>query len=282
MKNKLFIICSIIISVFLVSNIVTFAYSNQTLFGFFFGNSNDNQKELVKVKDIFINDNQKELVKDILIKEDQKIVVDNYIVNLEESLCEKNTQLGYLVLSISDKNSNKVDAEIDNYNKTIKSFGTDKRFMFEYEATGTFNKYAEYKGNKLYVYISFEMNSEELSNIDASKCIKISDTKKNKQYYFKLKFSDSSRKFKTSNGMLYISPLGLRLATNNTIKKIEISLKDKSDKEIRNYSKNMLSEFGCKDNGITKVQYATQFENILNLKNIGHIYINGVELNEVK
>ena len=56
----------------------------------------------------------------LYIDEKEKFI-DNYIINLEESLCEKKTQLGYLVISVSDKNGNKLDADIDKKNNTIKS-----------------------------------------------------------------------------------------------------------------------------------------------------------------
>ena len=106
MKNKIIIPLSIIVIVFLVANIVTYAYSNENLFEFFFADNNAVQKKIAN---------------NLLTRENQKIEIDNYIINLEESLCEKKTQLGYLVISISDKNGNKVDADIDKKNNTIKS-----------------------------------------------------------------------------------------------------------------------------------------------------------------
>ena len=158
MKKKIIIPLSIIVLVFLVANIVTYAYSNENLFEFFFADNNAVQKKIAN---------------NLLTRENQKIEIDNYIINLEESLCEKKTQLGYLVISVSDKNGNKVDADIDKKNNTIKSFGKDNRFTFEYEATGTFTKYAEYKENKLYIYVSFEINNEIWQDTDLNKCIKI-------------------------------------------------------------------------------------------------------------
>ena len=136
MKKKIIIPLSIIVIVFLVANIVTYAYSNENLFEFFFADNNAVQKKITN---------------NLLTRENQKIEIDNYIINLKESLCEKKTQLGYLVISVSDKNGNKVDADIDKKNNTIKSFGEDNRFTFEYEATGTFTKYAEYKLSLIHI-----------------------------------------------------------------------------------------------------------------------------------
>ena len=114
MKKKIIIPLSIIVLVFLVANIVTYAYSNENLFEFFFADNNAVQKKITN---------------NLLTKEKQKIEIDNYIIKLEEGLCEKKTQLGYLVISVSDKNGNKVDADIDKKNNTIKSFGKDNRLV---------------------------------------------------------------------------------------------------------------------------------------------------------
>lgn len=274
MKKKIIILLSIIVLVFLVANIVTYAYSNENLFEFFFADNNAVQKKITN---------------NLLTRENQKIEIDNYIINLKESLCEKKTQLGYLVISVSDKNGNKVDADIDKKNNTIKSFGKDNRFTFEYEATGTFTKYAEYKGNKLYIYVSFEINNEIWQDTDLNKCIKITDTakrinKKYKQYNFNLKFAENCKKFKSKDGVLYLSPLGLRFLTDTTMDELVIAIKDENDKTINSFSNsdNMLSESGKRYKDITKVQYAAEFDELLDLKKVYNIYINKNKLEEVK
>ena len=103
MKKKIVIALVTIILLILASNIVIHTHLNKSLFQFFFSN----------------NENQESIVKKILTQGNQKIEIDNYIISLEESLCEKNTQLGYLVFSICDKNGNKVESNINDYNKTI-------------------------------------------------------------------------------------------------------------------------------------------------------------------
>lgn len=274
MKKKIIIPLSIIVLVFLVANIVTYAYSNENLFEFFFADNNAVQKKITN---------------NLLTKEKQKIEIDNYIIKLEEGLCEKKTQLGYLVISVSDKNGNKVDADIDKKNNTIKSFGKDNRFTFEYEATGTFTKYAEYKGNKLYIYIYFEINNEISKDTDLNKCIKITDNGEKinneyKQYNFDLKFDENCKKFKSKDGVLYLSPLGLRFLTDTTMDELVIAIKDENDKTVNSLSNsdNILSESGQKYNGKAKVQYAAEFDELLDLKKVYNIYINENKLEEVK
>lgn len=274
MKKKIIIPLSIIVLVFLVANIVTYAYSNENLFEFFFADNNAVQKKITN---------------NLLTRENQKIEIDNYVIRLEEGLCEKKTQLGYLVISVSDKNGNKVDADIDKKNNTIKSFGKDNRFTFEYEATGTFTKYAEYKGNKLYIYVSFEINNEISKDTDLNKCIKITDNGEKinneyKQYNFDLKFAENCKKFKSKDGVLYLSPLGLRFLTDTTMDELVIAIKDENDKTINSFSNsdNILSESGQKYNGKAKVQYAAEFDELLDIKKINNIYINENKLEEVK
>ena len=274
MKKKIIIPLSIIVLVFLVANIVTYAYSNENLFEFFFADNNAVQKKITN---------------NLLTRENQKIEIDNYVIELEEGLCEKKTQLGYLVISVSDKNGNKVDADIDKKNNTIKSFGKDNRFTFEYEATGTFTKYAEYKGNKLYIYIYFEINNEISKDTDLNKCIKITDNGEKinneyKQYNFDLKFDENCKKFKSKDGVLYLSPLGLRFLTDTTMDELVITIKDENDKTVNSLSNsdNILSESGQKYNGKAKVQYAAEFDELLDLKKVYNIYINENKLEEVK
>lgn len=274
MKKKIIIPLSIIVIVFLVANIVTYAYSNENLFEFFFADNNAVQKKITN---------------NLLTRENQKIEIDNYIIYLKEGLCEKKTQLGYLVISVSDKAGGKVNSDIDKYNNEINSFGKDNRFTFEYEATGTITKYAEYKGNKLYIYIYFEINNEISKDTDLNKCIKITDNGEKinneyKQYNFNLKFVDDCKEFKSKDGVLYLSPLGLRYVTNNTMDELVITIKDENDKTVNSLSNsdNMLSESGKRYKDITKVQYAAEFDELLDLKKVYNIYINENKLEEVK
>ena len=65
MKKKIIIPLSIIVLVFLVANIVTYAYSNENLFEFFFADNNAVQKKITN---------------NLLTKEKQKIEIDNYKV----------------------------------------------------------------------------------------------------------------------------------------------------------------------------------------------------------
>lgn len=274
MKKKIIILLSIIVAAFLVTNIVTYAYSKENMFEFFFSDKNTVQKKITN---------------NLLTKENQKIEIDNYIIKLEEGLCEKKTQLGYLVISVSDKAGGKVNSDIDKYNNEINSFGKDNRFTFEYEATGTITKYAEYKGNKLYIYIYFEINNEISKDTDLNKCIKITDNGEKinneyKQYNFDLKFAENCKKYKSKDGVLYLSPLGLRFLTDTTMDELVITIKDENDKTVNSLSNsdNILSESGQKYNGKAKVQYAAEFDELLDIKKINNIYINENKLEEVK
>ena len=273
MKKKIIIVMGIVIITLLLSNVIVYAFFNKNLYQFYFGNDNNHQS----------------ITNNLLIKDNQKIEIDNYIITLEESLCEKNTQLGYLFFSIVDKNGNKVDASIDNYSKIIESFGKNQRFVFEYEATGTMNKYAEYVGNTLYVYISFEIDNNIFEeDKDLSDCIKITDTEEEydneyKQYNFNINFGENYKKFIFDQGIVYVSPLGLKIVTDNVMGNFNIRLYDKNDDVIKDISNddNSFSKSGCNDNGVTKIQYTNQFDDLLDIKGIKNIYVNETKLEEV-
>ena len=273
MKKKIVIVMGIVIITLLLSNVIVYAFFNKNLYQFYFGNDNNHQS----------------ITNNLLIKDNQKIEIDNYMITLEESLCEKKTQLGYLVFSIVDKNGNKVDASIDNYSKIIESFGKNQRFVFEYEATGTMNKYAEYVGNTLYVYISFEIDNNIFEeDKDLSDCIKITDTEEEydneyKQYNFNINFGENYKKFKFDQGIVYVSPLGLKIVTDKVMGNFNIRLYDKNDDVIKDISNddNSFSKSGCNDNGVTKIQYTNQFDDLLDIKGIKNIYVNETKLEEV-
>ena len=99
-----------------------------------------------------------------------------------------------------------------------------------------------------------------------------------------LKFADDCKEFKSKAGVLYLSPLGLRYVTNNTMDELVIAIKDENDKTVNSLSNsdNILSESGQKYNGKAKVQYAAEFDELLDLKKVYNIYINKNKLEEVK
>lgn len=63
-----------------------------------------------------------------------------------------------------------------------------------------------------------------------------------------------------------------------------ITIKDENDKTVNSLSNsdNMLSESGKRYKDITKVQYAAEFDELLDLKKVYNIYINENKLEEVK
>lgn len=93
-----------------------------------------------------------------------------------------------------------------------------------------------------------------------------------------------ANEFKSKDGVLYLSPLGLRYVTNNTMDELVITIKDENDKTVNSLSNsdNMLSESGKRYKDITKVQYAAEFDELLDLKKVYNIYINENKLEEVK
>lgn len=72
--------------------------------------------------------------------------------------------------------------------------------------------------------------------------------------------------------------------TNNTMDELVITIKDENDKTVNSLSNsdNMLNESGKRYKDITKVQYAAEFDELLDIKKINNIYINENKLEEVK
>lgn len=72
--------------------------------------------------------------------------------------------------------------------------------------------------------------------------------------------------------------------TDTTMDELVIAIKDENDKTINSFSNsdNMLSESGKRYKDITKVQYAAEFDELLDLKKVYNIYINKNKLEEVK
>ena len=213
-----------------------------------------------------------------LKKENQKIVIDDYTITLKESLCERNTQLGYLVFKV-EKKGGKLVADISKNGK-LQSFGYG-RFSFDYEATGTFTPIAQYSGNVLYVYISFEANAEEMDSVELEKCVRIADLEEKKddeykQYPFKLEYSDVYRKYGSKNGQLYISPLGCRFITSHKQNKLNIRIK-KAEGEIK-ITKDDLDGAGWTEGNHTQQYYTYAFGKLLDLSEVKDVWINDEKL----
>ena len=262
-KKTLLTFVSVCLAAFLLSNIVTYAVSKKNLLDYFFGESNRN----VTVE------------KEMLNKESQKIVVDDYTITLEEALCEKETQLGYLVFSVK-KNDGKVEADISK-NGVLNSFGNN-RFIFDYEETGSFKQIAKYDGNVLDVYISFEANDKIFEQSKLSKCVGITDLKEKrnneyKRYSFDLKYSEKCKKYKTNEGTLFISPLGCKFISS--IKNDDVNIKIKMVDNELNISD--FSEAGTKTDNVEEVHYTNMFDELIDISEIQEVMLDNKKLIEI-
>ena len=223
--------------------------------------------------------------KDVLVKDGQKIEIDNYVFTLEEQLCEKNTRLGCVVVSVEDKNGKKVNAVIDEVNNELQLLGEGDRFEFSQDEPQPFTKKAEYKGNKLFVTLSFGINKGIKTDEELSHHYRIYDKKgateqDYKEYNFKLKFSENSRKFESKKGTLYVSPLGLNFVTDSNQDDLVVMLKDNKETVIKNLSnKEMdLKMYENEVDGKKVIEYKNQFEEFIDLDNVEAALIDGEEI----
>lgn len=253
MKKKLFLLSSVLIIAFLLSDFIVYKQTKKNLLDFFFPKTQ----------------NKKEIGENLLVKENQKIIIDDYTITLEEALCEKTTQLGYLVFSVQ-KDGEKVEADITK-NGLLRDFGKNQRFAFDYEATGSFIQKAQWIDDVLYIYVSFEANEKTFEKPNFSDCIKIIDNKAQgnnaeKQYTFDFKYKNYCKKFKSDYGTLYISPLGCKLISTKELKNFNIKIK-KEDGEMK-LKRSDFSAAGEKENNKTKVWYTCRFDELLDISKV--------------
>ena len=172
------------------------------------------------VLDYFFKENNSYISNELLYKDGQSYNIDGYTIKLEETLYEKNTQLGYLVFSIR-KDGGRPEAEINDAKQCVGGFGEEQRFSFDFESSGSANMKYEYVGDVLYAYISFEADNFE--DEKSNKKIVLVDGKnwsdKTKEefmtYDFKLKDRSKSLVCKERARRIYISPLGIKIFTVN-------------------------------------------------------------------
>lgn len=200
MKKAYVLGISIVLSIFILGSIWVYAVTNKSVLDYFFKGEN------------------RYVSNELLYKDNQSYNIDGYTIKLEESLYEKNTQLGYLVFSIR-KEGGRPEAEINDAKQCVGGFGEEQRFSFDFESSGTADVRYEYIGDVLYAYISFEADNfeDESSNqkivlVDGKNW---SDEAKEEfmTYDFKLKDRSKSLVCKEGNSRIYISPLGIKVFT---------------------------------------------------------------------
>lgn len=220
-KNHFFKLLLLILILILASNILVYAITKKSIMDCFSNNNNATKKSLV---DYFFTINEKHITNELLKQSGKSYEIDDYIITLEEYLCEEKTDLGYLVFSI-EKKEGKPFANIDS-NGYCTTFGENNRFSLNFISSGTVDKKFEYVDDTLYAYISYYADEFMDESIDEK--IVLTDYKQPngddgyKDYYFDVTPVVKSNNYKFENSELYISPLGLKIFTKGNLDNINI------------------------------------------------------------
>ncbi len=261
-RKKIGNFIAIFVLLFVMTNTTIYAVSEKSIF------------------DVFFSKNNKYKAMELLDYNGQSYVIDDYSFELDQTLYDSGTGHGYLVFIIT-KEGGKPEISLNSSNQCVGgTFGEDERFYFEMDVTHNINY--EYIGNKLYSYISYEVNDREEGYY-----ISLFDYKdgESKEYSFTVKETSNVKSYhfnKNKGGELFISPLGIAIYPNEEIENFVITLymKDGSKKEIVNVEKEIGT--GSSSSSLTKTEgviiycrYGFRFEKMLNISEIDKIEVNG-------
>lgn len=220
-KKKMKIIL-ITVLMFLVASASSYAFARQSLVDYFFPKT------------------EKNTGKDKVNHEKQKIVIDEYTITLEESLCEKNTGMEHYVISATKENGT-LEAELSN-KELVHGFGDDNRFSIGIRVSCGQTLKAEKEGNLLYLYLEINRVLEQKEN-DSKSSFCIVDYKYqddttisgHKEYYFDLPTDAESLECQTDqNQTVYVSSSGVTITSRQeyTLKHLSFIMKDGTEKKI--------------------------------------------------
>lgn len=209
----------------------------------------------------------------------QTYTIDDYSMELKESLYDSKTGIGYLMFVIS-KEGGKPEIELDVANqKDGFGFGENERFNFNLSVA--FDDVCEYIGDDLYAYISFQRENDDEVQVT------IADSLENKVYSYEIKETEKVRAYKLDeDDMLYISPLGISIMANQRYSDLVIKLhmKDGDEKEIVNVEKR-IGTAGSSESIITNqhsisCEHKFVLKEMLDISEIETIEVNGGVLEE--
>lgn len=251
---------------FLLASASCYAFAKQSLVNYFFPKT------------------EKNTGKDKVNHEKQKIVIDEYTITLEESLCEKNTGMEHYVLSALKENGT-LEAKLNN-KRLVDGFGDDNRFSVGIRVSCGQTLETKKEGNLLYLYLEINRVLEQKNN-DSKGSFCIVDYKYQddttisgyKEYYFDLPTDEESLECQTDQDQtVYVSSSGVTITSQQeyTLKHLSFIMKDGTEKKILDektcYEK-MLSEPAAEYPSENYV-YQIGFKELLDYDKIKKIVVN--------
>jgi hypothetical protein len=218
------------------------------------------------------------LLEELKVKNGTTFQIDSYTISLVDGVYEQNTQLGYLVFKVTNRNG-LVEAEISSSNQLVsESFGKDGRFTISIMATHSRTVYAKYEGDVLYITYRFEITDYKK---DIDDCIYLNDYKKiseKQEYCFSLDTVEKSKRVQMGkDGTIYISSLGFLIASERkySIDDMKIVLSDGNEKEIID-KKKYSGEFASYPiDGTYVFVFNSFFDEVIDYSKIDRVVLNG-------
>lgn len=265
-KKKKIQIILVAVVVMLIASASGYAFARQSLVDYFFPKT-DLRTE-----------------KDVVNHEKQKIVIDDYTITLEESLCEKNTGMEHYVMSVT-KEKGTLEAKLNN-KELVQGFGEDNRFDIGICVSCGQTLDVEKEGNTLYLYLEINrVLGEKDNSMENSFCIVDykyqDDTTMSgyKEYYFDLLTDEESLECQTDqNQTVYVSTSGVTITSGQeyTLKQLSFIMKDGTEKKVldeKNCYEKMLSE-PAPEYHPEKYVYQIGFKELLDYNKIKEIVVN--------
>ncbi len=259
MKKNIGNFIVIFILLFAVTNTTAYALSEKSIFEIFFS-----QEETYNANEL-------------LDYNGQSYVIDNYTIELSQTLYDSETGIGYLMFVITQENG-RPEIRLNDENQCAGlGFGENERFYFDIGAS--FDDTYEYVDDKLYAYISYRVSKSD------DFYVSIVDTVKSDEdniYWYEVKETKNVLSFDMENkDRVVISPLGISYFTNEEVTDLILKfyMKDGSVKEIVNLKERIgiagSHESVTTDRNETSCKYTFVFEDMLNISGIEKIEVNG-------
>lgn len=215
----------------------------------------------------------------LCVNNGQKYIIDEYEVTLEQTIYDSQTHIGYCLFSITKEND-KPEANLSSFGDSeYNCFGNDNRFKIHLQINGGQTQKFQYKEKTLYTLISFTTDDNDISLYlaDGDSDIEHLDNR----YYFNIENTSQSYEYVADNSTkLYLSPLGIRIVSNETIENHRIELKylNGTKKTIVDTEKSIgINNFSESDINSEKV-YQFVFLKGEKINNVDSIYYNGRKL----
>lgn len=263
MKNKKVKII-LIISVVIV-------FSALILVMFFSKKSGESHRQ--GLKDMFFKSSDENYAKEIINNNVEKYSIDEYTIALEESLYDKETNIGYCVFSIIKKDG-KPEIELNEWKQSVTDgYGENSRFRMKQFASQE-SKF-EIVGNTLYQYFSFRADE------DFNGKVTIVDSKNgNSKYKYTLSdIGKSDEYLLDENTKITISPIGIIVKSNSEFHgKIALHYKQGTEEIVLDTKKEKgtgLSRVSTINNSF-RSQYV--FGELKQVENVDYILCNGEKI----